>query len=547
MGNEQPNNDVRRPVYNRWRLYGAMMMAVALAALFLAQPFAAHSDDALFAPAADSPALDTNSLDAIRRARAVRINWNALSPETEALRLNLFADTNLTAERQRVDRSVTGGYVWVGGVGGRLGDTVTLSVQDGVLSGSVYRSGRLWADIQYASSSTGDVYWVSEVDPSALEPAGPDHILPPQPSQTQMQTSSSQSASCREDGTVVTLLVAYTPEARDAAGGQEAILALINKRISEMNTANDLSGVLFNWELAQAMQVDYAESGSIELDLQNLQLKTDGALDGVHEARDLARADLVSMLISEGSNNSCGFAYQMNATGGYFESYAFGVTALDYADPFSCSDMTLAHEFGHNMGNAHDRDHAWGPVLFDYSYGYQSPNKTFRTIMAYDCPGGCPRINQWSNPDIWYLGEPTGVDFETDPANASDVVRSMNNVRVEVSNFRTDCVDPPPTPTGTPTDVPIPTETPTASATPTETAVPTETSTPTITQTPTATLVPTNTLRPTKTPKGIQPTPTNTLVPTATMPPTRTSRPTPTSEATLPPANRLFLPAVIRK
>ncbi len=86
--------------------------------------------------------------------------------------------------------------------------------------------------------------------------------------------------------------------------------------------------------------------------------------------------------------------------------------------------------------------------------------------MSYDCPNGCPRINQWSNPDVWYMGEPTGIAFETDPANAADLARSMNQTRVLASNFRANCmgaITPTPTdvgPTPGPTDMPEPTDTP---------------------------------------------------------------------------------------
>ena len=67
--------------------------------------------------------------------------------------------------------------------------------------------------------------------------------------------------------------------------------------------------------------------------------------------------------------------------------------------------------------------------------------------QAYECPeGGCPRINQWANPTITYKGEPTGIDHAKDPANASDMVRSMNQARMLVSNFRADCVATPPGP-----------------------------------------------------------------------------------------------------
>jgi hypothetical protein len=54
--------------------------------------------------------------------------------------------------------------------------------------------------------------------------------------------------------------------------------------------------------------------------------------------------------------------------------------------------------------------------------------------MAYDCPGGCPRVNHWSNPEVFYNGRPTGVVF-TSPFSA-DNRRSLNNTAPFVCNFR---------------------------------------------------------------------------------------------------------------
>lgn len=540
MENQQANRNRARQSRNSKRLAGVVAAAFLLLSILFGFPFAALSDNRLFMPVNDASSVDMNDTGNALRSRLVRINWNAIDPDTPQLRLNLFEGVNLTVEFSRLDRSVSGGYVWVGHITGEPNSVVTLSVQDGVLSGSVQRSAGEKATIRYAGDGTNDLYVVSEINPNAPQPNGEDHIIP-ELSLSRIEELTPDEATCQEDGSEISLMVVYTAAARETAGGAEAITALINQRISEMNTANNNSLVSFDWRLAHAMEVEYTETGNIAGDLQYLQQKGDGILDSVHAARDAYKADLVAMLISQGSNNTCGYAYQMNAMGTWFETYGFGVTALDYADPFICSDLTLAHEVGHNLGNAHNRTHAGGSVLFPYSYGYQSPAGTFRTIMSYDCPNGCPRINHWANPDVWYEGEPTGVDFETDPANASDVARSMNETNLLVSNFRADCIEPSPTATGTATDVPIPTDTPTPSLTPTQTPVPADTDTPTVTMTPT------NTSTPTITPTGTIPTPTRTPTPTATLRPTRTRQPTPTSEPPTPSVKTAFLPLLLQK
>jgi peptidyl-Asp metalloendopeptidase len=86
------------------------------------------------------------------------------------------------------------------------------------------------------------------------------------------------------------------------------------------------------------------------------------------------------------------------------------------------------------MGSHHDWNTTSETEAFNYSKGHQAPDQTFRTIMAYDCPGGCARINHWSNPDILYLGQPTGRHFLT--FQPADNTRSINNTVPTVSNWR---------------------------------------------------------------------------------------------------------------
>ena len=534
MAKEQPTHNHNT---TRRRLLAAFIAALLLAVLLLGRPFAALSDNTLFAPA-DAPAENMPTVDGARRIRLVSVNWNALDPQADRLHLNLFDDAALTAHVRRVDRPANGGYVWVGALAGEMDSQVYLSVLDGVLAGSVYRAGQEWATIRYAGPEYGDLYTIAEVDSVEPRPLADDFIVP-QPSAEEIASYTPQTATCQEDGAIITVMVLYTPAARDAAGGTAAIEALINQRFSEMNVANDASAVWFDWKLVHVQEVDYAESGNIYLDLQNLQGTDDPLLNDVHVLRDAKMADLVAMLISEGSNSYCGMAYKPDELDMWWNGLAFGVTALDYPGTLSCSSLTLAHELGHNMGNSHDRaNNNNQPELFPYSYGYQSPNGTFHDIMSYNCPNDCEAINQWANPNVWYKGEPTGVFYESDPAHAADLARSMNESKLLISNYRADCVEPTVTPTATATDVPIPTDTPTPSMTPTETSTPTET------LTPTQTLTPTETGTPTITPTGTLPTPTPTLTPTWTVRPTRTPPPSATPSGATPDGS-LYLPASI--
>jgi hypothetical protein len=81
------------------------------------------------------------------------------------------------------------------------------------------------------------------------------------------------------------------------------------------------------------------------------------------------------------------------------------------------------------MGCHHDHDNAGG-ALFPYSYGWQDPLEAFRTIMAYNCTGNCPKAQHFSNPAVSYSGLPTGV------ADYADNARSLNDTAYTVANWR---------------------------------------------------------------------------------------------------------------
>ena len=472
-------------------VYGAVILLLVTASLFLARPFAHAEADPLFF---DLPGEVTLGNTAVTEAKRVAINWRALSdPEAAEIALNLFDDQLITAVHDRTDTPAAGsGFVWVGHVAGQTGSPVTLSVVDDILIGSIALPA---ATITIRHDGRDQI--VAQIDPRrALEAEGPDVLLPPV--QPDAPAAAAAAESC-EDGKRIDLLVAYTTQARQAQGSTAAIVALINQRVADMNTANKDSGVAFRFRLVHTMETAYRETGSVRADLGPLVTKGDGVLDDVTRARDTYKADLTALVIAEAQQeNACGIAYVMNRPSTSFAEWAFNVTALDYAGLFFCGDYTLAHEFGHNMGNQHETG---SNPIFPYSFGYQSPQATFRTLMATSCVAGyCPRINRWSNPNGRVAGEPTGIH------NAADNARSMNETAVYVANFRPNCaaaVPPTATATAANTATPLPTATPANTATATVTPANTATATPGSTPRPESTGRPANAQRHAQSP-GIQ-------------------------------------------
>lgn len=525
---------------NSPRLRGILLLGLMLAILSLMWPIAAFGDDRLFETRPASPDQPAPLSPDARRARTVDVNWDALSPAASEVRLNLFDDAVLTAELLRVDRSVIDGYVWVGRIMGMPDSLVTLSVSGDVLDGTVRLAGRERYTIGPATGSAAPRdHVIREIDPNrGREPGGDDAVLPP-PLLGSALPDTTQATTC-EDGSVVDLLVAYTPAAAALRGGTSAMESWINARISEMNSANADSQASFVWRLTGIQAVDYDESGHLPTDLDRLQKADDVFLDAVHSARIAAKADLVNLIVSMGNGGSCGLAYQMVQPVPGFAAYAFGITALDYEDSYTCSSLTLSHEFGHGMGNAHNRENAGPDVVIPYAYGYQDPGQTFRTIMAYDCRDGCPRVNRWSNPDTSYNGLPAGMSYDSILGYGADVAQSMTELSELVANFQPNC--PAVTPTDTPTPVPDVTVEPTETPLPTATAT-TQPTDPPPGPTATSTTEPPTAAPPTASPPTATPQPTNTPAPTAPPP----TAPVPTATRSLVPnmPYRLMLPVVM--
>jgi peptidyl-Asp metalloendopeptidase len=457
--------------FSNHRLAEFIVLA-AVGLLMLVTAFSVYGEDSLLS---DTTAVSQPDEIGVAQAKGVTIHWRALQNGRSAeLNIPLFNGEVITAVRHRLDPSTApGGYVWVGHVPGWPQSAVTLSVIDTVLVGQIELD--FWRRYELRYTAGGHI--LQQIDVGALQepPPVPDTIEPPlMPEQTE--------APYCENGSRVDLLIAYTPAARVQEGGTAAIQALINQRVSQMNTANAQSGLSFTYRLVHVMETNYTESGNVATDLPRLQNPSDGFMDDVAAARNTHLADLVGLYISQAQTGGCGIAYVMNSLSTGFAPWAYNVSALRYASPLTCSTLTLAHEFGHNMGNRHDRANNSGTPLLPYSFGYQAPDRAFRTIMAYDCSGGsCPRVNYWSNPHVSYNGQPMGIDHNVNPANSADNVRSMGQTVLHVSNFRQNCVNPTPTPTSTPTRTPTatPTRTPTATSTSTPTPGPSPTPTPT--------------------------------------------------------------------
>ena len=356
------------------------------------------------------------------KSRKVRINHRKL--REGRFFVSLPDGVSYEAIRDLKQDQNKGRYAWVGHAGDDRRNRVVIGVSGDAVAGTFSYNGKLF---RLEPRANGE-HVLSEVLPTDPAPE-----LDPIPvSDTPLVTSDTSdyiAAAADTNGAVIDVLVAYTTAvvSRYGTSGAEA-LAL--QAVAEANQAYANSGMKLRLNLVHSTHTSYTESGNMTTDLSRLRTANDGYMDEIHTLRDQYGADLVSLIEDEPAY--CGLAYRMATLSASFASSAFSVVHHGCATGY----YSFAHELGHNQGAHHDTGNASGSALFSYAYGYQDPNASFRTIMAYNCPGGCTRVSHFSNSNVLYNGRPTGYPYYTENAyaleNSAAVVASFRQATREV-------------------------------------------------------------------------------------------------------------------
>ncbi len=340
--------------------------------------------------------------------------------------LNLFEDMNLEAEKTHVHMGPKGEMTWSGKLKGVEFGTVDITKYKGSWAGRVSWEGHLFL---FRPRPSGGIT-IEEIDAGLLPPHR-DPLVPEidfEPIKENENNGESSPPVALDSGETIDLMVVYTQATR-AIYGTSGIESMIINAVDSANTAYARSQITARLRLVHMAEIDYTETGDMGEALDEI---TDGNIAGVNALRDQYGADVVSMIDED--SNYCGIAWVM--TPGWLsnnmERLAFNVT---YSG--CLGNHTMTHEIGHNEGCAHDRANSSVAGSYPYSHGHRDSVTGFRTIMSYSCPGGtCPRISNFSNPNVNFNGAPTGIDHDSDPDNSADNALSMNNTDQIVANWR---------------------------------------------------------------------------------------------------------------
>ncbi|MBW8009953.1 MAG: hypothetical protein FVQ83_01750 [Chloroflexi bacterium] len=430
-------------------ILGAMSTSVALSSPALEGP------EDLFVSSTADPAMDFSNDPLVVRGRTVTLNNNLLDtiayiPQDKgfqpfSLSLNLFDDKVFSTVIERTDLDINGSLSMVGRLEGIELSDVTITINEGVMWASVVYPGGFYR-VRYAGNA--DIHVIHEINPEMFPPEYPGEfdqgsLTPPtesEPAQTVHQDV------LGDDGSVIDVMVVYTHAARISVGGVPAMDALIATAISETNTGYDNSNINPDINLVHSVEVSYTEV-DYPTDLDRLTDPSDGYMDNVNVLRDTYHADVVIMI--SGINDNCGWAWIMPTVSTYYELYAFSIVWHGCAT----GSYIFAHEIGHNQGARHDwyvSDVVNSP--YSYNKGFVNWENNWRTIMAYntECTdrgtGFCIKVNYWSNPNVLYQGNPTGIaegtstactaESESNPPCDAENWKTLNNTAFTVSNFR---------------------------------------------------------------------------------------------------------------
>lgn len=387
------------------------LYALGLAALIAAVPAAASSWQ--LAETVDARAVQP----AARMARRVSMatDWDVQAQTS--LTIDLGGRT-ISATRSAYQRR-RGGWTWQGRLDAAPDYTLSLTMHRGVLAGLIDTPAGRYEIVPLPAGGSALVELDGGAFPDCggglergaltrhpLRPAAASPALPLQPAAA---------------GQPIDVLIVYSPQVLETMGSVANVEAQAQAAVDLANLTFANSDMSARFELAavRAFPRD-------ELDVFDLEwLRADPVAVAM---RDEVGADLASLWV-ERSLDNCGAGFIMDRLDAGFAGDAVQITLRMCA----IGNLVYVHEHGHNMGMQHDPLYGVPPAqaLFPWAFGHYVDHG-FTTAMSYPyaCAGDCLRAPHFSNPDVDYLGVPTGL------AGARDNHRVGNITAPIVAGFR---------------------------------------------------------------------------------------------------------------
>lgn len=418
-------------MFTRNRVKLTILNVVLILSLSLSvTAFAQDGGDGLFG---DGSAYDVNArpLESHQaRARYVTVNTAMLfgmngmplgKGSLPEVQLNIFEDANYTGRVTRAWSDSWGSY-WTGRLNGVPGGSFYLTAVEGAFMAHVASPQGVY---EVAMTSDG-LYQAVEIDQSKFVDHDPSWEIEELDEPMANDTADPNA----DSAAFIDIMVAYTDDARVAAGGTPGIKAAILTALNETNASYENSDVVTRLRLVHVEEYLYVETGNLSTDLNRFSNTTDAHFSSIHTLRNTYGADMVGLIVENGGVY-CGKPAAIKAT----EAKAFMAVERSCATGY----YSFGHEFGHLQGARHDKFSDPKNTPYAYGHGYVHPSAAvanrWRTIMAENkkCLSlgySCTRLNYWSNPNITYNAAKMGV------AGSSEDFRVLNTTASSVANFR---------------------------------------------------------------------------------------------------------------
>ena len=365
---------------------------------------------------------------------------------------------------QRHFEHPNGNWTWIGQ--NEQGEEAIVTFGEKAVFGSISR--RDGGELRLATS--GGHSWVVEADPEKQhhpETRRPDYLVPPElvksiASEPAIASAPAEPIASAAVVTTVDIALGYTTGFATELGGNSQAVTRLQHLVDITNAAYANSRINAKIRLVKTVAVNYADATDNNVVLSKLSgyaagtgtVPIDPAFNSLRASRDQYGADLVSLVrrFRTPQNKGCGVAWliggDQTSINGSDAPWGYSVVSddldrgdLDETDnkTYVCRKETLAHELGHSMGQAHNReDSEETPGAHSYSYGYREASATgFYTVMAYRLTDSSQKsIRYFANPNVLdaATGRPTGV------ANVSDNARSMAQTMPLIAAFRSTVV-----------------------------------------------------------------------------------------------------------